>query len=1335
MEVDVHHNPSALGRRARDSSKPVVGVGASAGGLEVLRAIFSELPETITGSIVVVQHMSPTSKSMLTELLTRETKIPVVEATDGLRLQANRIYVTPPNADITIKDHQIQLGRLEGRVGPKPSIDRFLSSLADDCAEDSVACILSGTGSDGAQGCRAVKAAGGVTIVQEPGTAKYDGMPRSAIATGAIDMILAPDAIAREISAAPLSDVHSVDDEDDLSKKVFDLLQKKTNVNFALYKPNTINRRLQRRMNALKCSTLGEYYSYLCDNPEEVDRLYQDVLISVTAFFRDTEQFDAAEDRLKDYISNHRRASSIRIWSAGCATGEEPYSLAIAALEALKALNMSVADMRIQVFATDINEAAMSAARAGVFSATALEGLPEALVSRYFTVSEGGYRISKEVRDMVLFARHDLTAAPPFLKMDLISCRNLFIYFEPSVQDRILRIFHYALNPHGLLFLGKSESLGQDKSFFRVLDSTAKIFERGNRVPDAGMSFGQLKTANHRSPAPAPGTRRSQAEIERGLIREFCPDSVVLADDFRVLAVYGEAARFLCFPDGPLDQRLDVLLRPELKNQLMTLLHRSRRAGRICRSGPILLREGENREYVHAGVYPVHAFGDPRFVMGFHTVEASVPEEKTRPTASSGEIVELERELMATREHLQSVIEEQEASNEELQALNEELQSANEELQSSNEELETSNEELQSANEELTTLNEELNIKTNELAELSAHLNAVQNAIINPVLVVDDNFNLININDKSAQILKIGEESLGRNFRLMNSPFDLDALFKIIEDCLRSGDPKEERFKSRGYDFDAFCLPIVNRTTGTISGAVATLVDNTVIQETLRRADLAKRSMYRLMDGIPAKVSVRDASGVYTYVNPTFCQTVGMSESEILGKTDVELFGASSGKVRRQRDLDALKGENVSYGDEVHPVDGSSRVFHTARVPLWDDNGHITSVCSVGVDVSDRVLTETRLRELQSAISRAEDGFAVLKRRNERYYVSFASQKLCSLCNLSDDALATTTLEDILFCLDSSLAGKRVNELVRRIGETTKCNFQLSGAVGGTTQHFDLKSFRVDEHQIFLNIFDITESRTRELQLRKQEEEIERSGRLAALGQMAAGIAHELKTPLSTIQSYVDLIRELQAQMNTPSAPPIADAMDKIEATTTKMSDIIVGLKSIARSDHHESFAPCDLNVLIEDTLKICMFRLRNKGIELRVDSPNAPIMVHAQPTQLSQVLINLINNSVDAIRERSEKWIRLELEDRRNEVVVRVVDSGEGIAGQLASQVMTPFFTTKHDGTGLGLSLSQSIVKAHGGRLEVDASCPNTCFQVTIPRSSEGLTKDTMSVRLDEIS
>ncbi|MCW8195146.1 PAS domain-containing protein [Proteobacteria bacterium 005FR1] len=1319
------HGNDAAPPTSRTESPVIIGIGASAGGLEALRALFAEMQGHVSASLVVVQHMSPTSKSMLAELLARETNIPLTEARDGEPLLENHIYITPPNTDILVENRRIRLTALEDRIGPKPSIDRFLISVAQDYGEHGIACILSGTGSDGAQGCRAIKAAGGMALAQDPDTAKYDGMPRSAIATGVMDLVGSPAELAREICNLSVDNLGErpagPEVPDETFKQILRLLHQRTKVNFGLYKPNTISRRLNRRVNAVKAKSVEEYFDYLQKNPEEVERLHHDILISVTSFFRDADQFEAAGKHLRAYIDNNRHKETLRIWSAGCASGEEPYSLAIAALEAVHDAGLSPADMRIQVFATDINEAAMTTARAGQFPATSVEGLPGSLVKRYFVASEGGYRIKKEVRDLVLFARHDLTADPPFLKMDLISCRNLFIYFDQVVQERILKIFHYALNLNGLLFLGKSESLGHDKSFFRTVDPHAKVFERTNRLPAAAISFSKLKYPTQRMMSRALHVeQKARPELERDLIRDFCPDSLVLTDDFRISAVYGNAGQYLQFPDGPMEQKLDSLIHPSLKSQLMTLAHRARRSNQITRSGSILFRAGDKKQYLFATVHPAHAFEEPRFIIGFYTVDFEEPEHSEGAAASSREIDELERELMATREHLQSVIEEQETSNEELQALNEELQSANEELQSSNEELETSNEELQSSNEELTTLNEELNVKSNELTELTAHLNAVQNAIVNPVLVIDANLNLTDFNSKSEEVLGLGPESVGRNFRLISSPFSLEPVFKIIEDCLLHQQRQQTRFESGGFDFDAFCLPIVRDSDGRVTGVVATLVDNTVLLESLRRADIAKRSMYRLMDGIPAKVSVRDSNGVYTYVNPAFCQSLGKAEVEILGRTDVQLFGEETGADRRRKDLLALESQDVAYADEMYPVNGGSRIYHTARVPLWDDDGNIRSVCSVGVDISERAIAEQRLQELQTVIARAEDGFAVLEKREGRFVASFASDTLCELCRIDQNNVGTTTVEDIISCLDPSLSNDRVAEIAAQILHEKKWSVQLVGRHKGEKSYFDVKSFQVEGSKIFLNIFDVTETKSRELRLKQQEEEIEKSGRLAALGQMAAGIAHELKTPLSTIQGYVDLIRELHRHDDSPISAPLKNAIEKIEATTTKMSDIIVGLKSIARSNHNESFEPCSLPALVDDTLKICVFQLRNKGIDLQVEKPNRALTVRAQPTQLSQVLINLINNSVDAIQEMSEKWIRLEIKEDEDDVLVRVIDSGKGISQKILSQVMTPFFTTKRDGTGLGLSLSQSIIKAHGGVLEVDHDCPNTCFQIRIPKSDE---------------
>lgn len=1302
----------------------VVGIGASAGGLEALRAVLHEFDREAACAFVVAQHMSPNYRSMLAELLSRDTRIRVQEITDGVAPVAGTLYVTPPNYDVVLREGALRLIEPEERVGPKPSVDKLFASLAHELGDMCGGIILSGTGSDGSQGARAIKASGGFVVAQAPDTAKYDSMPRAAIETGVVDLVLPPDEIARRIpelmSNAPgvSEDGDAAGTEEEAFRAVLELLRHHTKVDFTRYKPNTLRRRVQRRMNATRAHDVGDYYQIIKSDPGEVQNLFQDMLISATAFFRDTEQFEALRKELRERLARRRDRSPVRVWSAGCATGEEAYSMAIAVAEILESLKL---ECSVQVFATDIDENAMQVARRGVYSRALLEDLPRDLVNKYFVPQENAYQIKKFIREMVVFSRHDLTRDPPFLRMDLISCRNVFIYLGQELQERVIKTFHYALAPKGVLFLGKSESIGGTKSFFRVLDPHAKLFERSNRAVDPGITFTSMQLSNsahaeQRMLEGWRGSREATAELT-ALVKSFAPDSIVVDEDFLVREIYGAARRYVTFPEGSLSQVVDRLLLPSLKSKVMTVLHRARRSGETA-VGMHFEAPGQEDCLVQPRVYPVSLHGEPRLVLSFEKL-GRTQGEGGDSDLETREAEELQRELAATREHLQSVIEEQETSNEELQALNEELNSANEELQSTNEELETSNEELQSTNEELTTLNEELNIKSAELLEANIYLEAVQNAIRDPLLIVDRDLNVVGFNTAAGRSLRVEQDHLRRNVRLIPAAGPLDAAFDLIERCLREQKKQVHQVQTGETDFEIRCDPIFNHRRE-LDGAVVSFIDNTFLAGSLRRIEASEARLAALFENTPALVTVKDLSGRYTYANNRFRSALGPHEAEVVGKCDVDLFDRARADYMRAKDQDVVRSLESRYDEDHFESPSGPRVFLSSRFPLLGEAG-AESICCVSIDVTETVEARRRLELVTEVISASSQAVIILERSQPEadaadYLTRFVSASVQSVLGAEPTRLVGRSLDEVWrSCFGTAAAGAvRQRDEILAGADCVEIHVQEDGEprwfeVRAT---FYARTGADPSRHLCLMVVDITHRKRSERLLRQKQEEVLKAAKLASLGEMAAGIAHELNTPLNTIQSYVDLLN----RPNT-GADLTRSAVVGIEDTVHQMSEIVTGLRSIARVESGGELRPCELIGMLNEIIRLCDLQMRNKGIPIEVTTPVEEIHIDCLPTQIGQVFVNLLNNAVDAVRGLEEKWIRVEVIDGEDTVRVRVIDSGDGIPDKIAAMVMTPFFTTKDEGTGLGLSLSNSLLQAHGGELLIDPTCPNTCFEVVLPK------------------
>src|SRR5947208_2236715 len=732
-----------VGDRTRDDSFSIAGVGASAGGLEAFTQLLQELPSTINMALVLVQHLDPTYKSLLTELLSRTTKLAVEEVTDGTRVKPGHVYVIPPNTTMTISKRVLHLtprSEVDRRHTP---IDGFLESLAQDQKSRAIGIILSGTSMDGIHGLRAIKDEGGITIAQDEKSAKYYDLPRSAVAAGCVDLILRPQDIAQELVKlsqhpyVPYLETETAEKllpQSDLDK-IFGLLRKATGVDFADYKHATIKRRILRRMLILKTSKMQDYLNNLKTNPGELSSLFQDILINVTGFFREPQTFDALKQEVFPSIMKKRSVDDpIRIWIPGCSTGEEVYSLAICLVEYL---DHSPVHPLIQIFATDVNETVLEKARDGVYAASASTSAER--LRRFFVGTNGSYQVNKSIRRMCVFAKQDVTADPPFSKLDLIICRNLLIYLGPALQKKLLPIFHYSLKPAGFLVLGDFETVGEFDKIFKVANKRFKIYSKRPVVTRKPLDFSTRYIAKRQvgkpevnrlaeSQVPEPEIFK---EADRILLTKYTPASVIVNSELEIIQFRGRTGSFLDPAPGKASLNVLKMARGGMMTDLRNALDRAKRSGEIVRKEAIAIRSEGKYLDVNLEVVPLKTNrSQPSFLVAFEEAlprpassvalgRAGGEKSKKEKRVENLKLVRLQQELSATKDYLQSVIEDKEAANEELKAANEEIQSANEELQSTNEELETAKEELQSTNEELTTVNEELQNRNLELTQVT----------------------------------------------------------------------------------------------------------------------------------------------------------------------------------------------------------------------------------------------------------------------------------------------------------------------------------------------------------------------------------------------------------------------------------------------------------------------------------------------------------------------------------------------------------------------------------------------------------------------------------------
>ncbi|OAN54138.1 hypothetical protein A6A04_12930 [Paramagnetospirillum marisnigri] len=936
--------------RTRRSTLYVVGIGASAGGLEALRPFVANLPLDANMAYVIVQHLSPAYRSMMVQLLARETKLPVEEIKDGTVLAANTIYITPPNKDVRVKNLTLGLREPSAPLGPKPSVDVFFASLAEDRGQYAIGVILSGTGSDGAHGMRAIKASGGLTVAQEPETAKYDGMPKAAIDSGCVDQTLPPDAIGAElasISRFPRPVVHQTSEEpktQDTINEIFLLVRKRTDVDFTQYKPNTVRRRLERRMAANRIETLGAYLDFVQRQPAELDLLCKDILISVTSFFRDSKAFDDIKLVLADLLATKRPGDPIRIWVPACATGEEAYSYAMMLTDLL---GDAAKSYKIQVFATDIDLDAMRHARKGTYSATTVEGLDKAYVSKYFDAMGQNYQIKKPIREMVVFARQDLIKDPPFVKVDIISCRNVLIYFNGDLQDRIFQVFHYALNPEGHLFLGKSESVGRCSDLFRSIKATSKIFQKrmvGPRSSNPVFGAFRLKSAEPSETMLPLGGASIETMVRDGFVAACMPPLVAVNENLDILYYHGDVDVFVRFPQGRPNQNLGKLIADDFRIDLRALVHRARETGGVAMGSKRQLRTRDGDILARLVVRPIttETTREALFLVSCEKVETPVDGGAVEAAPNPGSeirLIELEQELTATREHLQTVVEELETSNEELQALNEEMQAANEELQSSNEELETSNEELQSTNEELTTVNEELQVRTSELAAANADLQNIQDNVGFPMLVVDKGQRITRFTPQAARLFGLLPSDSGQLITAVPSQFHIPDLRNLLISVISHGQSHEQLMEADGRIYRMGAFPYRDLRDQT-AGAILTFIDETE----LRTAQKDLEASVAELRG--AQVELREAKEL--------AESANRAKSEFLANMSHEL----------RTPLNAVLGFAQIMVDEMWGDLGNDRYKEYVGI-IVDSGQHLLSLISQVLDMSVIEAGRATLRETQ----------------------------------------------------------------------------------------------------------------------------------------------------------------------------------------------------------------------------------------------------------------------------------------------------------------------------------------------------------------------------------
>ena len=1044
--------PVRSGRaHATGASFPVVGIGASAGGLEAFIDLVRGIPVDSGMAFVLIQHLDPNHPSYLREALSRATTLPVSEIRGGMKVEPNQVYVIPPDADVGILNGVlVLLARTTDARVPHLPIDFFFKALASDRGSNAGGVVLSGTGSDGTEGLREIKAAGGLTFAQTVASARFSGMPESAIKAGVVDVALPPAELAAELVALvrhPLLSARDGEllvgptDAGDL-QKIFLLLREAVGVDLSEYKVTTIRRRMARRMALLHLDRLEDYVPLLRKNRAEAQALFGDILINVTSFFRDEKAFDILKERVyPELIERKRGRGPIRIWCAGCSTGEEAYSLVIALLEVLKERHLT--EISIQLFGTDVSEKAVEAARNGVYPDSAVKDVSPERLSQYFTkLDGGGYRINKFVRERCAFVRHDLASDPPFSKLDLVSCRNVLIYFGRALQERVIATFHFALNQPGFLFLGRAENIPEGENLFSVVDRDAKLFARtavktALHLAPAREAFAAVPRPDQALASRVPQPSELVRRVEAQLLDAYAPPGVFVNERMDILHFQGHTGPFLEPAPGQPQHNLLKMARKGLLADLRIAFAQAKETGRTARREGVRVEGDRAAKLCALVVVPVPVSpesGERVFAVLFEEGKPPLPE--AQPSRSSGgriaartraaadRVEKLEEELQATKAYLQSIIGEHQRTNEDLVTANEELISSNEELQSLNEELETAKEEMQSTNEELSTLNEELQTRNGELDSVNGDLVNILASVEVPIVIVDGARRIRRFTPKARPILNLLPSDVGRPIDDIKPALQLQELDLMIAEVIETVTTQEKEVRDnegRWYRLQVRPYTTVDKR---VDGAVISIVDIDILKRALGAAEWARDYARATVEAVQTPLVVLDEQLKVLSANGAFHDRFGAPKLAFTGSYLYDLFDGAWDLPELRAAMDGVLARNERFrGLDLHrelPKLGERRLSLSARA--ISTPAHERLVLLAVEDVTEARQQETVRAELLED-ARAAQTAAENANRAKDVFMATVSHEL------------RTPLSSLLLNAQYLRRGKLDPERLRRAGE------------------------------------------------------------------------------------------------------------------------------------------------------------------------------------------------------------------------------------------------------------------------------------------------------------
>lgn len=1232
----------------------VVAIGASAGGLEAITLLLQNLSPHTGMAFIYVQHLSPDHKSILTSLLSRLTEMPVQEIDDMEKMQPDNVYVIPYNKEIEVVDGHIRLSPRPLNKSSNLSIDVLFSSLAETHKENVIGIVLSGSASDGTRGLKEIKLAGGITFAQDE-SAKFNSMPQSAIAEGVVDFILSPIEIAKElewISHHPLMKRKTVKTapEDDIEnsdpdlKAVLQLLHKRKNTDFSHYKMNTIKRRMLRRMVIHKVKTIRQYAVLLSQQKEEVELLYQDLLIHVTDFFRDPDAFEYVKSKvLPKLLLNKTSDETFRIWVAACATGEEVYSIAMLLLEMQGFKSNKI---NFQIFASDLSTAAINKARTGEYTPQQVKNVSPERLQRFFTKLKDKYRISKSLRDVCIFAEHNILKDPPFSRMDFISCRNLLIYLDTAAQKKAIATFHYALNEGGCLLLGKSETIGTSTSFFTITNKKYKIYIRkkhtGNlRIPDLAPRIAFTVAPEKQNPNPAfvgkPAVATSEnlsLAFDRALLAHFTPASVIINYDLEILQFKGSTGRYLQNAPGKASFNILKMAHIEITFELRNAIHHAIKTKQpVSKSGIEMNRDikGHTLELVNIDVIPLEVAGEePLLVVVFtsHLMplsDFSAQSGKNMSAAKDRRIKKLEEELAAARADMGTITQDQESVNQELQSANEEIISSNEELQSLNEELETSKEEIESTNEELTTTNQELYARMQQVEELYTYYETILANFHEPMLVLDKNMRIKSVNDAFCSTFQVtADESIGESlYRLGNNQWNIPSLRELIEEIIPKNNP------IRDFEVEHVFPDI---------GKKSILLNAHRISLESQKDDLIVLTMADITDVKRLAVELQ------------------LKETKIL---EVQL--ETEKKLHRK-----IEESNKRYNLIFMKSPFAFSVLKGKDMVITLANDSIKKIWGKGTDIEGKPLLEV-LPELKAG----------------------------NISELLEKVLTTgISFDGYEFLVPIDRDGKLENVYFNFVYQPY---LEADESISGVT----IIAYEVTSHVNLKN--ELIEAKSKaELKTHIAEDAVK------AKQQFLSNMSHEIRTPMNAIIGFTNVV--LKTKLDKAQKEYVLAIKESGDALIILINDILDLAKVDAgkmdfQKTPFEFFTSISTMLHVFET----KIKEKNLVLVKEFDA-NIPEILVGDPMRLRQIILNLVSNAVKFTASGTLVMSVRLMKIIADQVTIQfsLSDTGIGIPANRLDHIFKDFEQASHEttntygGTGLGLAIVKRLVELQGGSISV---------------------------------